>query len=676
MPPDGVVALDGWRPTCSPHPVPGEALRVTVGARRTARHGRTRPRPAGAAGRLPDTTAGVTLSRMAAKSTSGTRRPGAGSPAAVDARPVAGTSGTRLRSASSSLAAAVVAMALGTAALGIGGCRIGAVGTSDTPDAERATNGAAAPTGPVVIALRSDPDGLDPIRAAGPLARNTARLLWQGLVVPDARTGRPVAGLADHWDWSADGTALTVTLRAARWSDGRPVTGRDAAASLEGALRAAPPASAPNHVIWATALDDDRLLVGLASRDCRAMTDLTVGVLPEAVALRAAGPADAAGFDPATATTGDYRLAAWQPDRELRLEPTVGRGATVPVPPIVFRVEPGASGALAAVFGGRADMAPVDAKDAVHVRSRIEAGAPARLVRVAGSDLVLVLLNLADPDEPQTGWLDRDGDLARDEDEPWRRQLPHPVLGDVEVRQALASAIDYRRLIDRVAYGEAARLPADVPPAAAWAFASGLAPTRTDPTAARLRLEAAGWLDRDGDGTLERDGVPLRLDLLVSQGNTAHEIAAEELKLAMARAGVEVRQKRVDYGELIGDVLGQRFDMALVTWHDQPPGADPGDRWSRQGDRPGLGPNCASLADTELERLLAETRAVPGCDADAMARGYQAVQARVQALAPILPLYSPHALYVLGPRLAGWQPGPWSVYQVPAISAVGRATAD
>ena len=93
-------------------------------------------------------------------------------------------------------------------------------------------------------------------------------------------------------------------------------------------------------------------------------------------------------------------------------------------------------------------------------------------------------------------------------------------------------------------------------------------------------------------------------------------------------------------------------------------------------DRPGLGPNCASLADAELERLLAETRGVPGCDADTMARGYQAVQARVQALAPILPLYSPHALYVLGPRLAGWQPGPWSVYQVPAISAVGRATAD
>ena len=107
------------------------------------------------------------------------------------------------------------------------------------------------------------------------------------------------------------------------------------------------------------------------------------------------------------------------------------------------------------------------AKDVAHVEARIADGAAARLARLPGMDLVFVALNLADPTAPEAGWSDTNGDAERDEGEPVLRQVPHPVLGDVEVRSALASAIDYERVIYVSAFGEASRVPADVPPASA-----------------------------------------------------------------------------------------------------------------------------------------------------------------------------------------------------------------
>jgi ABC-type transport system substrate-binding protein len=69
---------------------------------------------------------------------------------------------------------------------------------------------------------------LDPQRMSWQQDLRVARALYEPLLVRDAVTGLPKAGLAESWSCSEDGRTWTFALRRdARWSDGAPVTAND-----------------------------------------------------------------------------------------------------------------------------------------------------------------------------------------------------------------------------------------------------------------------------------------------------------------------------------------------------------------------------------------------------------------------------------------------------------------
>ncbi|MFZ9747231.1 MAG: ABC transporter substrate-binding protein, partial [Opitutaceae bacterium] len=75
---------------------------------------------------------------------------------------------------------------------------------------------------------------LDPHVVTGVAEGNILRALFEGLVTEDPVDLRPVPGVAERWEVSADGLTYTFRLRGdARWSDGRPVTARDFTASFQ-----------------------------------------------------------------------------------------------------------------------------------------------------------------------------------------------------------------------------------------------------------------------------------------------------------------------------------------------------------------------------------------------------------------------------------------------------------
>jgi oligopeptide transport system substrate-binding protein len=74
----------------------------------------------------------------------------------------------------------------------------------------------------------SEPKTLDPTTLTGEPEGRIAGGLFEGLTRLDARTLRPVPGVAERWDISADGKRYVFHLRDdARWSDGRKVTAQD-----------------------------------------------------------------------------------------------------------------------------------------------------------------------------------------------------------------------------------------------------------------------------------------------------------------------------------------------------------------------------------------------------------------------------------------------------------------
>ena len=72
----------------------------------------------------------------------------------------------------------------------------------------------------------AEPDSLDPAFAGTTMETNILGDLMVGLTTLDA-AARPVPGMADHWETSADGLTWTFHLSKARWSDGTQVTAGD-----------------------------------------------------------------------------------------------------------------------------------------------------------------------------------------------------------------------------------------------------------------------------------------------------------------------------------------------------------------------------------------------------------------------------------------------------------------
>jgi len=94
------------------------------------------------------------------------------------------------------------------------------------------------PTADVTILNGAEPESLDPAIITGQPDSRVVMGLFEGLTRSDAKTGRPVPGLAERWEISPDGIVYTFHLRTNLvWSTGEPIRADDVVYSWIRALR-------------------------------------------------------------------------------------------------------------------------------------------------------------------------------------------------------------------------------------------------------------------------------------------------------------------------------------------------------------------------------------------------------------------------------------------------------
>ena len=166
----------------------------------------------------------------------------------------------------------------------------------------------------------------------------------------------------------------------------------------------------------------------------------------------------------------------------------------------------------------------------------IEAGGKMRVLAPPSSFVERIMINFTDPNKETA-----DGERSS-------LQFPHPFLSDLQVRRAMAMAIDREAIA--APYGRGGQLVTNILVEPSF-FASPTNAFEHNPQKAAELLEEAGWIDSNGDGVREKDGVELRLVFLTSI-QPLRQAAQEQVKKDLESIGFAVELKQVDASIFLG----------------------------------------------------------------------------------------------------------------------------
>jgi ABC-type transport system substrate-binding protein len=124
-----------------------------------------------------------------------------------------------------------------------------------------------------------------------------------------------------------------------------------------------------------------------------------------------------------------------------------------------------------------------------------------------------------------------------------------------------------------------------------------------DPETARRLLAEAGWVDRDGDRVLDKDGERFTLSLLSNAGNAINQMAIAAFQNDLAKVGIEVRGELIEFGAMRERSLSRDFEGFVSAWALASE-SDPEKQFHSRSAAQPRSPNFPGLADPQVDALI------------------------------------------------------------------------
>ncbi|MFN2175118.1 MAG: ABC transporter substrate-binding protein [Anaerolineales bacterium] len=393
----------------------------------------------------------------------------------------------------------------------------------------------------------------------------------------------------DNGGISEDGTTITLTLRdEAVWSDGTPITSEDFAFTYEMVVDPANTVAAvsPYDRIESIETPDDKTVVMNFSEPFSAWAGtLWRGIFPAHIlkpVYEAEGTLDAAEWNrEPTVGCGPYVFEEWESGSFARFVASDNYWLGKPnIDEVFIRFVPDDASQVAALLAGDGDLGTFFAYSDM----------PA--LEEAGINLQQAFSGYNE------GWFFNMGEKG------------HPALQDQKVRQALIYGFD------RFSLNEDLLLGKTVPAMTDWDNMGYNDPSITepypyDPAVANQLLDEAGWVDTNGDGVRDKDGV----ELVLKYGTTTREVRMDTQAVAqqqLAEIGVQLDLLNFEsdiffsgYGEG-GPCAGGELDICQYSSNPNFPDPDTQDWLCSEvpsDESPG-GTNWSWLCDEDLDALF------------------------------------------------------------------------
>ncbi len=485
--------------------------------------------------------------------------------------------------------------------------------------------------GTYVEGLAGNPKYINPILSQyNDVDRDLCALIFNGLTDANEK-GEIVPDLATRWEVSDDGLTYTFHLRrGVRWHDGAPFTADDIVFTIN-SIRNPDFQGVPYLAdLWRTVsvrrIDDYTISFTLQEPFAPFIDYTTLGILPAHILRNVEAEAlPQAQFNTQPVGTGLFQV------EELSARHVVLRanphfyGDKPYLSTIEFKFYPDYESIFSAYEKGEIEgISRVLPEDLPKAREHPNLN----LFSARLSGYTLVLLNLNNPNTP--------------------------FFQSKEVRQALLYALDRQKIIDGILDGQGLVAHSPIMPDS-WAYYQSIRRYGYDPNQAKALLDQAGWVDSDGDGIREKEGIRLEFGLLTNDDPTRVRII-EEIARQWAAVGVKAVPQTIGVAGLVRDFLRpRRYDAILTQWQELPPDPDPYPLWhSTQGQ--GEGQNYAGFAHREADQIMEEARLTT--DQARRMELYHRFQQIFADEVPALLLYHPVYSYAIDERVKGVQIAP------------------
>lgn len=413
--------------------------------------------------------------------------------------------------------------------------------------------------GTAVFRIHGEVATMNPLYSVDNVAGLISAFTSSGLVRRDTQ-GKWVGALASDWTISDDGLTYTFNLREnAKWHDGEPITADDVmfAYNLIMDEKAAISSRVYQFIngkpITYEKVNDYQVKMILPEKYAPVLT-YVVTPLPkhilEKVALEDL-PTCEWGEKPILA--GPFKLEEYKAGEYLRFVRHDGYWGGKPyLDEVIFRIIPDANSAAVALETGEIDF--LDAAPDVFKRMK-ESGKYGTFQASSGNVQFLAMNNKLFP------------------------------FNDLKVRQAISCLINRKAIAEQVFLGLAQPAYGFMVPSDMFYNENAIVKHEYNVEKAKQLLAEAGYKP-DGDGVLAKDGRRLEFECLYMQGNVQREQAGVVMQADMAKAGIKMNIKAVEWSSqisvlnantdplpyesmIIGNTLGpdpDRYSIVYAGW--------------------------------------------------------------------------------------------------------------
>jgi peptide/nickel transport system substrate-binding protein len=184
------------------------------------------------------------------------------------------------------------------------------------------------------------------------------------------------------------------------------------------------------------------------------------------------------------------------------------------------------------------------------------------------------------------------------------QQKGNPFFVDARVRRAMTHCLKRDAILKNI-YRNIGQVQTGPFYRGSWAEDTSISPLAYDTKEAARLLDASGWKLDPAKKIRVKDGIEFRFEFLVTQGSENGRAIAVILQSELARLGIDMQVRTLEWSVFNKKLSGREFTAALFGWNNSID-CDVYDLWHSSMQNDGL--NHVGYHNPEVDRLLEEAR--------------------------------------------------------------------